>query len=212
MQENKQEKSPIKQNILLYLEKKKVTPYEFYKMSGVTRGVLSQNNGISEENLARFLACYPEVNLDWLLTGKGKMLKESNLTEIMEETRPRIPYNALAGSLTSAIDGVTIDNCEKIPVIQVFPSYDFTIRITGNSMSPYYESGDEVACKKLDESRFIQWGRPHVLDTTQGVVIKKIYDNGEGIKCVSYNPDFPDFSVPKDEIYSISLVVGSFRL
>lgn len=77
MQENKQEKSQIKQNILLFLDKKGVSPYEFYKISGVTRGVLSQNNGISEDNLARFLAYAPEVSTEWLLTGNGSMLKES---------------------------------------------------------------------------------------------------------------------------------------
>ena len=76
MQENKQEKSPIKQNILLYLEKKGITQYEFYKQTGVTRGVLGQNNGISEDNLTRFLAYYTDVNIEWLLTGKGNMLKE----------------------------------------------------------------------------------------------------------------------------------------
>ena len=76
MQENKQEKSPIKQNILLYLAKKGVTSYEFYKVSGVTRGILQQNNGISEDNLARFLAYAPDINLEWLLTGRGNMLKE----------------------------------------------------------------------------------------------------------------------------------------
>lgn len=75
MQENKQEKSQIKQNILLYLSKIDMTPYDFYKKSGVTRGVLSQNNGISEDNLARFLSYFPEVNANWLLTGNGPMLK-----------------------------------------------------------------------------------------------------------------------------------------
>ena len=78
MQENKQEKSPIKQNILLYLEKKGITQYEFYKNTGVTRGVLGQNNGISEDNLAKFLAYYKDVNIEWLITGKGEMLKDAN--------------------------------------------------------------------------------------------------------------------------------------
>lgn len=76
MKEKQQEKSPIKQNILLYLEKKGVTPYEFYKESGVTRGILQQNNGISEDNIARFLAYAPDVNIEWLLTSKGTMLKD----------------------------------------------------------------------------------------------------------------------------------------
>lgn len=74
MQEKRQEKSPIKQNILLYLAQKGVSPYEFYKESGVTRGILQQNNGISEDNIARFLAYAPDISVEWLITGRGEML------------------------------------------------------------------------------------------------------------------------------------------
>jgi hypothetical protein len=79
MQEIRQEKSQIKQKILLYLKEKGISSYDFYKKSGVTRGVLSQSNGISEENLARFLAYSSDVNVDWLLTGTGSMLKPNNI-------------------------------------------------------------------------------------------------------------------------------------
>lgn len=83
MQENKQEKSPIKQKILLYLDSIGVSQYDFYRKTGVTRGVLGQNNGISEDNLSRFLAHYPEVNPIWLLTGCGEMLlKEQPSTPV----------------------------------------------------------------------------------------------------------------------------------
>jgi len=71
-----QEKSLIKQNILQFIDYKGITKYKFYQKSGITRGVLDQNNGMSEENTTRFLACYPEVNPTWLLTGKGSMLLE----------------------------------------------------------------------------------------------------------------------------------------
>ena len=82
MQENKQEKSLIKQNISLYLADKGVSDYEYYKQSGTTRGILGQNNGISEDNIARFLAYAPDVNHEWLLTGRGPMLKtKSALTQ-----------------------------------------------------------------------------------------------------------------------------------
>ena len=118
-----QEKSQIKQKILLYLTKKGITPYEFYKISGVTRGILTQNNGINEDNLARFLAYASDVNPEWLLTGEGEMLKtnrisrhnsveqvpvieykDSEITQVKQtselrnnHTRPRIPLNAAAG-------------------------------------------------------------------------------------------------------------------
>lgn len=68
-----QENSPIKKRILQVLDLKEITRYEFYKQSGITRGILDQNNGISEENISKFLEYMPEVNTHWLLTGHGNM-------------------------------------------------------------------------------------------------------------------------------------------
>ncbi|GEM_PF-6554201 len=70
-----QEKSIIKQNILTYLRYKGLTLYKFYKDTGITRGVLTQNNGMSEDNTTRFLDYFTEVSPEWLLTGKGSMLR-----------------------------------------------------------------------------------------------------------------------------------------
>ena len=109
MQEVKQEKSLIKQNILLYLDKKGVTPYEFYKISGVTRGVLSQNNGISEDNLARFLAYASDVNPDWLLTGEEPMLLDST-----EELRKRLSYVLLLVGTEYASQYLNVDKYQLI--------------------------------------------------------------------------------------------------
>lgn len=212
---------------MLYLTNKGVTPYEFYKASGVTRGILTQNNGINEENLARFLAYANDINPEWLLTGEGDMLKtkrsaasDSTLHEskiakkeiISQETRPRIPFDAAAGSLSGALGSVLGNNCERIPLIPTFPRYDFTIVARGESMEPQYMSGDELACLFIKEESFIQWGRAHVLDTAQGIVVKRIYDNGPSITCKSNNPAYPDFDIPKTDIYRIALVVGYLRI
>jgi len=35
---------------------------------------------------------------------------------------------------------------------------------------------------------------------------------GDGIRCVSLNKDYPDFVIPKREVYSFNLVVGLIRL
>ena len=86
------------------------------------------------------------------------------------------------------------------------------MRTTGDSMQPYINQGDVVACLKIEEPTFLQWGRTHVLFTTQGVIVKKIFDAGDGIRCVSFNDAYPDFVVPKREIYSYNLVVGLIRL
>lgn len=70
-----QEKSIIKQKILLYLDFKGISPYKFYKDTDTTRGILTQNNGITEENLLKFIAYAQDISLDWLLTGEGAMLR-----------------------------------------------------------------------------------------------------------------------------------------
>lgn len=153
MQENKQEKSLIKQNILLYLSKKDVTPYEFYKKSGVTRGILQQNNGISEDNIARFLAYAPDVNVEWLITGNGDMLRT-----MQENKQEKSPYNDSLTYCTPKladdpnvgkpyydvdfIGGFTeIFNSQvSVPatniVIRGFEKADLWCNVTGHSMEP----------------------------------------------------------------------------
>ena len=151
-------------------------------------------------------AAYPFISMDWLRDGKGEMLKIPD-----SDTRPHVDLYA-AGGGNEVLDGVTFAQCEQVPVVPMLPRYDFTMRVTGESMQPQIRPGDVVACMRIYEPTFLQWGRIHVLSTTQGIVIKKIFDAGDGIRCVSINKDYPDFVIPKQEIYSFNLVVGLIRL
>jgi hypothetical protein len=87
-----QEKSLLKKNILQFIEYKGLSKAKFYQDTGITRGILDQNNGLSEENLTRFLAFYPEVSLQWLFFGIGEMTtsekSERNHTEKSMVTEP----------------------------------------------------------------------------------------------------------------------------
>lgn len=212
-----------------FLSVKGIGRNRFETQIGVSRGYLStKSDVISSEVIEKSADVFHDLNLDWLITGKGEMFKSVGATtsssvsssnslsysglNSCSDTKPRIPYTAAAGSITNAVEGVTESQCEQIPVIPTFPNYDFTIVIKGDSMEPKYEGGDEVACKRVDCTSFIQWGKVHVLDTAQGIVIKRIYEDGDKIKCVSYNPEYPPFSIDKSEIYSISLVVGLLRI
>lgn len=85
MQEKSLKKSIVKQNILQFIELKGLTKYEFYKKTRITRGVLDQNNGMSEDNIARFLACFTEIDANWLITGEGSMYRD---TTVMSDTAP----------------------------------------------------------------------------------------------------------------------------
>lgn len=196
------------------------------KLSHSTLADFFNSDKPDDNNLIDIIASSTGANKNWILTGSGSPFEDNSPladdcaktfdsifgSPQKADTRPRIPYTAAAGSLTSAVEGVTSEQCEHIPRISFFPEYDFTIIIKGDSMEPKYEGGDEVACKRIDNTSFIQWGKPHVLDTAQGILIKRTYEDGDKIRCVSYNPEYPDFSIDKSEIYSMSLVVGLVRL
>lgn len=235
MQENRQEKSLIKQKILLYLAKIGVSDYEFYKKSGTTRGILTQNNGISEENLARFLAYAPEVNVEWLLTGRGEMLKtnetssdtpadqqpsfsnkDTNKTRIAQENEqgiPLIPFSAMAGALTGE-QSVLEYECERY-VVPAFSGADFLMPVKGNSMAPTYASGDIVACQRVPMTDiFFQWNKAYILDTNQGAIIKRVKpgSDSEHVLLVSDNTDYNPFELQRKDIYAVALVIGLIRL
>ena len=230
MQENRQEKSLIKQNISRYLAKKGVSDYVYYKESGTTRGILGQNNGISEDNIARFLAYAPDVNPEWLLTGKGNMLKSATNDPILVHKTssppnkspkkpkgiPLIPLDAVAGFPAADSEGIYFEDCDHytIPEFEA-KGANFLIRVSGESMMPLYYNGDIIACRKISDILFFQWGGIYVLDTSQGALVKRVEEcekDDDCILCVSENPRFKPFQLPKSDIRSLSTIIGLVRL
>ena len=77
-------------------------------------------------------------------------------------------------------------------------------------MEPKFEGGDEIAIRKVYD--YIEWGKPYVLDTRDGAVLKRLYDAGDDYKCVSYNSEYPDFKVQKKDVLAVYKVVGLIRI
>lgn len=125
-----------------------------------------------------------------------------------ELRRPRILNYAMAGRLSEELE----ETKEYAPVNPLIPDYDCTIIIRGDSMEPTYHSGDEIALRDVTKTGFVQWGVPHVMDTSQGILIKRLYDDEKGIKCVSDNEMYKPFVVPLKEIYHIYKIVGFTRI
>lgn len=224
MQEKQQEKSPIKQNILLYLAEKGVSAYEFYKESGVTRGILQQNNGISEDNIARFLAYAKDVNVEWLITGRGEMF--STLQEKQQEKSeerdnlPQVSYNPAIGKPYYDVDflggfdevvnsQVTIPNSNI--VIQGFDRADVWCNVTGHSMEPKINHGDIIALRRctLDD---VQYGEIYavVLDNIRTIKILRRSPNPDTLRFVPINiTEYDEQEYPKRRITHIYEVIGS---
>lgn len=166
----------------------------------------------------------PFINPAWLLTGKGEMIIAENKINANQELPvahlsesnegiPLIPINAMAGAFTGD-QSVMEYECDRY-IIPSFKGADFLIGVKGSSMYPRYNSGDIVACKRLDiHDLFFQWNKVYVLDTDQGALIKRVKPGSdkEHILIVSDNKDYEPFELAIDHIYHIALVVGIIRV
>lgn len=224
MQEEKQNISPIKQRILSFAETLGISKREFYTQIGVSRGTLESKSSITEDVMARFIARFPQVSPSWLLTGKGDMIISQNTDMKNEEIPvahrtesnegiPLIPINAMAGAFTGD-QSVMEYECDRY-IIPSFKGADFLIGVKGSSMYPRYNSGDIVACKRLNlQDLFFQWNKVYVLDTDQGPLIKRIKPGTDKahVTIVSDNKDYEPFELAIDHIYHVALVVGVIRV
>lgn len=62
-----------------------ITPHKFSQKIGLSEGtirkILSANTSIKSENLEKLAQTFTEINLDWLITGRGEMLFSEHTTK-----------------------------------------------------------------------------------------------------------------------------------
>lgn len=224
----------ILERIKEYIDCKGITVAAFERsigMSNASFGKSLKNRGaIGSDKIENILSVYTDLSSEWLLTGTGNMLK-SDFDKPIEAHKssaeppkssnkrrgiPLIPIDAVAGFPSADNDGVYMEDCEhySIPEFET-KGANFLIRVSGDSMHPLYENGDIIACRKISDILFFQWGGIYVLDTSQGALVKRVEeaeDDKESILCISENPRFKPFRLPKSDIRSLSTIVGLVRL
>lgn len=85
--------SIVKKRLSIFLKKIGSNNNQFVVKMGYTQGFLNSKGGISESKLMEISKTYSQLNMNWLLTGDGEMLKnisensENNLKQTSPEER-----------------------------------------------------------------------------------------------------------------------------
>ena len=210
----------VKQRLICFLKYKHLSQAKFESKIGLSNGYVNNiRKSLQPDKLQRIAQSFPELNITWLLTGEGEMLRTPTAdtsVNTSQKALPLIPFEAIAGYLSTDNEGVMVEDCEQY----VIPEFDrrgaeFIIRVSGSSMYPKYSNGDLLGCKKVNDVLFFQWGKIYVLDTSQGALVKRVYEheNKDFVMLVSDNKTvYPPFPMPKSDIRSLSIVVGVIRL
>jgi hypothetical protein len=216
----------IKQRLITFLKHLGIGQGKFEKNTGIGNGTVNNiKDGISSPKLAKILERYPELNIEWLLTGEGEMLKkESVYTNPIESNtqKNRIPFYddiITVGGFNDTVADLrpVMTPSEYIDTGDWFKEATAAIRHYGESMTEY-PPGCILALKELKERHLVVWGRDYLIETNEYRVTKRVQrgQNDEYIKARSTNTEtYPDgqpihehLDVAWKDINRIFLVLG----
>ena len=182
--------------------------------------------GVAESNIRSYLAgTQPKfdilsniaskfaINCEWLLTGKGDMLKSSTTDE------PIVSYNPTIGTPYYDVDFIggfneVFNSQVSVPatniVVRGFEKADLWCNVTGHSMEPKINHGDIIALRRctLDD---VQYGEIYavVLDTIRTIKILRKSADPANLRFVPINDDYDEQEFCKSRIINIFEVIGS---
>lgn len=194
------------------------TLQQLQTMLGMSNGYFRNMGYIKSDLAPEIKKLIPDLNVEFINAGTGQMFLTEEQVKKDEKAQkgivvPLLPINARGGTLTGFSEGVNTSECEMITT--PIDGAELAITVTGDSMEPEYPSGCVVLIKKINEKAFIEWGKTYILDTCNGVVIKKLFpksDDATKFICRSNNAAYPDFDVRYTDVYGIYKVLLQMSL
>lgn len=217
-----------------YLDYKGIRVSAMERVVGMSNGSfasqMKKDKTIGVDKLENILNRYRDINVEWLMTGEGDMIKfdvlhEKN-TRLYQKTgkvvnNPDIPLYDI--QTTAGIIDLFGNNENQKPVdlirIPKISNCDGALYVSGDSMHPLLKSGDIVVYKKIfNLEQNIIWGEMYLIyvnnDDNEYFFTRfiKQSDRESHVLFVAQNPEHQTLEFPVSSIKSLALVKGSIRI
>ena len=191
----------------------------FTEKVGVRQNTFSQymngKRSLSLDVVVKVAMTYPDVNVDWLITGEGEMLKSNKSVSVfLPENLPKQvgklylapiyeSYPVSAGNMgLSAVRDDKPDGYAytTMPGVTFFP-------VVGCSFEPIIKAGNYVGAVKIDSWDRVDTEKIYFILTREERMIKRLrIDKSDNniLWCVS--PNFHEFKIMKEDVIEISHV------
>ncbi len=199
--------------ILAYIDFRGIKKTHFYSKAKLSNGYLDKVKELGADKIESIISAFEEINLDWLITGTGSMLKG-------EQGHNKIPLysdvGTIGGSNMVAEDAAVYGTTEYINSGDLFPGATAAIRHYGDSMVEY-PSGCILALREIIRPYDYLWGQDYVIEYKEYRVTKRVQQGENGIiKACSSNQDtylggsliHQPIDINGDDIRRLFLVLG----
>lgn len=223
----------VKERIEAYLDSKRISKADFCRTIDVSRAyVATLVRSISPDKLKKISVCYPDLDIAWLMTGEGSMLKaverqESNAYVVRDAS---LDYNsaqgvpffdteaASCGQLAGFGTALEANNPSDIIIVPGMRAQegDFFIRTRGRSMIDTLHPEHSIPEGALVLVRqwhadYIQWGEIYCVATPEGYAIKRLMPSPDPDKVTLQSADqllYPPYEIDKNTILALGRVIA----
>ena len=209
-----------KQRILEYLDYKGVDKRTFFQSTDIKRGLLDSDKlqaTVSDVSIAKILVTYPDLNPDWLLTGKGSMLREqqeSNVPVVNYEHKGAPYYDIdFIGGFDDVFNDQTTHPAYCIDFAPYNKEWVMWCNLTGHSMEPELNNGDVIAIREMKTPiEYLPLGEIYAFVTDEYRTVKRLARSSrEGfIKLVPSNKshEYSEQEIPVSMVRKVFVVLG----
>ncbi len=213
----------LQERLSEYLAFKSMTFKDFEREVGLSNGTAARLRETTRKSTFDRIANASDLNIDWLLTGEGEMLKdriedtEFIETAASEDTQVMIPLvhiDSVGGVYSPNSLAASEQYIERmIPFPDARPG-DVAILQSGNSMAPTIPAGAILQIRRVEGWReYFGYGSDFVLWLTDDrritkQILKYDPDPANYVTCHSYNPEAADEELPKKMIQEVWKVVN----
>lgn len=221
-----------KDRVLQFIEHKGISKSVFLSETCIKRGFLDKDKlsaSVSDILLEKIIKTYPEIDLIWLITGKGNMLRKGLVCEAESGSGfdlqndneyspvPVYTLDAITNSKHPVYNGPK--DAESTLLIPHMPNCDAALYIHTDTMYPILRTGDIVCYKRISDINNIYWGEMYVMDILREedenyLTLKYIHQSDMGdeyISLRSHNPIYPPQDILKRNIKRMGLVKVCIR-
>lgn len=196
-----------------YLTAKSLNNRDFERMCGLSNGTAARLRNTTRKSTFDRIANYCDLNVDWLLTGEGDMLRA--------EVSPKISYTDgvpyFDEDFLLGFDEVTAPNSENPDFLIRMPGYEkatLWCNASGHSMEPEINNGDIIALQRIEDFSFLPFGDVYGFITTNGMrTIKRLgKSEKEGYyRLIPTNKEYDEQEIPINKIALVYRVMGTMK-
>lgn len=209
----------VKQRVKEFVMYKKMSDRQFSLSIGVSAGYINSiSKSIQPDVMNSISALYPDLNIGWLLTGEGEMLKDNTEAKpIINYEQRGVPYYDVdfIGGFDLVLNDQTI-NPEYYIDFKPYNNAKYWANVSGHSMEPSISHGDMIAIKEIETWReFLPYGEVYGIVTDEFRTIKVVSkgDDDKSFSLIPLNkdPQYSAQSIPKHLIRKVFSVLGAVK-